>query len=181
MRRALALMMSVAVGGCSFMALPRVRSESRWRDEPIASRCSTSAGAPTADLFGAAITGFVTVLAGLVILNEATNDNGDDLNDPGYIYGAAIGVPFGAMMLTYGFSARYGYRQLDACRVEQREPLHLTTGQRVSRDLLESARNAAERGDCATSRALLARAKTADAASYDAATREPALARCVAQ
>jgi hypothetical protein len=180
MDRAIALALTASLAGCSYLSMPTIRNTTPYRNEGVAATCTTGPGAPLADLLGATIGGLFTVLALTVAYNEATHDYGED-DGIGYTVAAAVGIPFGGMFLGYGLSARHGERYIAACKAERRKPIYRSPRLRLADDLVTSARAAALRGDCTTTRALLVRAQRADDAVHAAGLRDDAIARCLAR
>lgn len=178
MRRVIALGLAAALAGCSYMALPAIPRDRPYRNVAMAATCSTGATAPLADLLGATIGGLGSALALSIGYAEPTRDFGED-DGTGYAVALAIGLPFGAMLLGYGLSARHGLRHIEACKAERQKPIYRGPRLQLADDLVESARRAAQRDDCPTARALLVRARAADVAVHDAALRDAAIARCV--
>jgi hypothetical protein len=181
MSRALALVLAAAtLAGCSYATIPSAPSNSWYRDERFAATCSPRAAAPVADLFGAIVGGLGTALALSFAYNEATHEYDPDIEGTGYAVAVVVGLPFGGMLLGYGFSFRHGQRYNSACKAQRIKPVYRSPRLELADDLVESARQAAARGDCPATRALLVRAQRADAAIHAAALEEPAIARCAA-
>lgn len=122
LQRMTSLVLAASVSGCSYLSMPKTTNTSPYRDEQVAARCSTSGGAPAVDTIMAVLGGIGTALALYVILDEATHDYGE-WDGFGYFVGGVVGIPSGAILLGYGFSARFGNRHIAACKAERLKPL----------------------------------------------------------
>jgi len=153
-------------------ALPSIDTSGPLRDPEVAATCTADSILPGVD------TTFAVVAAGLavVIISEDT-DSGVALIGPGLL----LGIP--AFVL--GASAAHGYLSLRDCKRERAKPLAPASSPSsapspLARDLAESARLAARRGDCTTARALAARIRGIDESYYaEVAGGDAALVACV--
>jgi hypothetical protein len=116
------LVLAASVAGCSYLSMPTLQNRSPHRDVRVAARCSTGGGAPVADTIMAVLGGIGTAWALYVLVDESTHEYGE-WDGSGYIVAGVVGIPSGAMLLGYGFSARYGHRHVRACKAERQKPL----------------------------------------------------------
>jgi hypothetical protein len=168
---ALATAFALALAGCS-TALYDIGPGTQYRREEDARTCGTNRAAPVIDSGVAGLAGFVAALSVIGVAADRHDEDAGLLLIPGF---------FGAIVFAiYAPTARHGWRAVHHCEAERAKPLRPPPPPSLARDLAESARNAAQRGDCATARVFIARVQTIDADYHDdVVAGDAALAACV--